>query len=651
MTQTNTFASKLTVAFVAIAMMFAAIAPVAQAQTAEELQAQIAQLMATINALQSQVGQGGTSVASGICPYTWTRSLSQGTTGDDVMKLQQFLNADEETRVSASGAGSVGAETMYYGPATAAAVSKFQVKYRADILSPLALVNPTGFFGPSSIAKANSLCASAPVTTPTDPVDEDEDDAPTTGGPLQGGEADIKVEILTDGPQEIGLGKAETVLEFEVEATDGDVSINRVDFTFASTTGVVRPWLYFDEVNLLVNGTEVASLSRSSDFTDLGGSTGYRARFSGLNLIIREDDTADVALELVAKDSLGGTRVNDTFTVSSANDGMRFVDSTGVTETGGAVANSLISFDDTFGDGEINVTVSDKSPENATIVLNEKTRTNGVAVVVVEVEAEDDDMEVTDFWVTIYNGGQPIGTVVNRARLFAGNTLLGTKAVTGSGQSEVVKFDKVDLMIDEDDMEEFRVELDFNRGDSALTSSLTPSTFTVGSTTVVAENRNFDSTGAIVTNITEAHTLIVEGVVADFDKVTTSSVNDGKDVTITFTMDVTAYGKDYYISENGASTFIGVITGPGATTTVSTSTVTVVGVTKNSDNSYRISKGQTREVRVSYVVRSSAGGFVQARLDTLRYGALPVVNFALTSPLGVPDFEVKDVSIVATTGL
>ena len=180
----NNVVAKFAVAFVTIAMMFAFVAP-AQAQNVEDMS--LEELIALVNSLTAGTSDGGDSMMSsaGVCPYTWTRSLNNGATGADVMALQQFLNSMPETQVAPAGsAGSAGMETQYYGPATAAAVSNFQMKYRADILSPVGLVNPTGFFGPSTMSKANMLCTSAPVvdpvdptdpTDPTDPVDEPED--------------------------------------------------------------------------------------------------------------------------------------------------------------------------------------------------------------------------------------------------------------------------------------------------------------------------------------------------------------------------------------------------------------------------------------------------------------------------------------------
>jgi len=57
------FASKLAVAFVAVAMIFAAFAPAAQAQTTEDLQQMINDLLAQVAQLQGQTSGGtGSSV-------------------------------------------------------------------------------------------------------------------------------------------------------------------------------------------------------------------------------------------------------------------------------------------------------------------------------------------------------------------------------------------------------------------------------------------------------------------------------------------------------------------------------------------------------------------------------------------------------------
>ena len=126
--------------------------------------------------------------------HTWTRDLNVGASGADVMKLQQFLNANADTRVAASGAGSVGAETEFYGPATAAAVSKFKLCTEQKSFHQQGLVNPTGYFGPSTRNKANSLCVSAPVE-PVDPVDPTE---PGTGPADLQGEASLETFEIDD---------------------------------------------------------------------------------------------------------------------------------------------------------------------------------------------------------------------------------------------------------------------------------------------------------------------------------------------------------------------------------------------------------------------------------------------------------------------
>jgi len=109
--------------------------------TIDALLAQIAALTAQITALQ-----GGSPAPS--TSYTFTRDLTVGSKGDDVKALQQWLNA-KGYAVAATGAGSPGNETTTFGPATKAALGKFQA---ANSISPAA-----GYFGPKTRQVVSSM--------------------------------------------------------------------------------------------------------------------------------------------------------------------------------------------------------------------------------------------------------------------------------------------------------------------------------------------------------------------------------------------------------------------------------------------------------------------------------------------------------------
>ena len=98
----------------------AMIVPIASAQTVDinALLAQIAQLQALV--AQLQAAQGGAVAAC-----TFSKDLTLGSTGDDVKCLQKYLNAAGH-QVAASGVGSSGNETTYFGSLTRAAVAKWQ---------------------------------------------------------------------------------------------------------------------------------------------------------------------------------------------------------------------------------------------------------------------------------------------------------------------------------------------------------------------------------------------------------------------------------------------------------------------------------------------------------------------------------------------
>ncbi len=231
-----------------------AIAPrPAQAQTVTELQAQIAALTQLVQALMARIGElegtgsgGGGTPTTSTCPYTWERNLSIGMSGDDVEVLQKFLNGNADTVIAATGFGSPGNETTYYGSATANAVSKFQVKYRSDILSPLGLVNPTGRFDAATRAKANALCLSGTE-------DEDPDDV-----------AVGTTRLATIPLDETAMaGRDDRILfEIEVSSTQAGRYIDSLMIGMRSSSGdnnvAPFPWDTFSDVSLWVNGDKVA---------------------------------------------------------------------------------------------------------------------------------------------------------------------------------------------------------------------------------------------------------------------------------------------------------------------------------------------------------------------------------------------------------
>ncbi|KKW20847.1 MAG: hypothetical protein UY62_C0039G0003 [Parcubacteria group bacterium GW2011_GWF2_50_9] len=82
-----------------------------------------------------------------------SRSLRKGVTNAEVKILQKILNGDVDTTVAATGSGSPGNETMFFGPATLKAIQRFQVKH--GIAKPGD--EGYGTVGPKTRAKLNEV--------------------------------------------------------------------------------------------------------------------------------------------------------------------------------------------------------------------------------------------------------------------------------------------------------------------------------------------------------------------------------------------------------------------------------------------------------------------------------------------------------------
>jgi peptidoglycan hydrolase-like protein with peptidoglycan-binding domain len=104
----------------------------------------------------SGITSGTESTPQNTGNVSFNRDLNVGSNNEDVRQLQIFLNRNGFT-VAQVGVGSVGNETSYFGTLTKSAVIRFQERYASDILSPVGLTHGTGYFGPSTRSKANSL--------------------------------------------------------------------------------------------------------------------------------------------------------------------------------------------------------------------------------------------------------------------------------------------------------------------------------------------------------------------------------------------------------------------------------------------------------------------------------------------------------------
>jgi len=93
------------------------------------------------------------------CRMEFPRNLQEGMMGTDVQNLQKALNYSYLTQVAATGPGSPGNESDYFGPATLKAVTKFQDIFADQILMPNGLTTGNGFVGSATRAELASLCA------------------------------------------------------------------------------------------------------------------------------------------------------------------------------------------------------------------------------------------------------------------------------------------------------------------------------------------------------------------------------------------------------------------------------------------------------------------------------------------------------------
>lgn len=637
---------------VALSLIVGAFAAAAPAQAAALTQSQInaiisllqsfgadATTVANVTAsLNGQATSGSTGGSSVSCSFS--RSLTIGSNGADVTCLQQAL-------ISMGFSIPAGA-TGYFGIQTQTAVASWQ--------SSKNIAPAVGYFGPISQAAWSTM-----PTTPTTPT------TPSTS--LQGGEGSLDInDTLGDVESDVKEGDSNVnVLGVEVEAKDSDVSINRVDVDITlSGTGSTRLTNYFDTVSLWLDGKKLASMDASDG--DKDGQV-YSFRFSGLDGVVREDETADLYVAVDAVSSIDSDDSAKTIEVEIPEGGIRAVDAAGLSDTYVSSTDNLsetgitVSASDA---GSAEVTSGDTNPDGTVVTVDESNDTTDVLVEAFDVKAKHQDITIDAIPVQLIStssvanapGGHTLAGVVKRATLKMDGKTIKTKTIPSSATAETgyqVLFDNLNLDISEDDTASFEVYVDLNNADytTFATGTTLYATTTGNDGAWDVEDANGDSVtpSGSVNNSSDTLVFQTAGISATFvsssaTKSFTADSSAERDIgTFKIVFDVTAVGGDMYIDNDVAKDFDRNGTGSSATgfqyATTSNSTTgssTTPYISASGTNSgdvsgasgyYKINEGDTRRFTLSVDVQANSG--VASGVAGVQ---LTGINFSDTTTLG-----------------
>ena len=635
--------NKLVIVFVAIALLLPlggmSVAS-AQTSTTAQMQAQILQLQTLIAQLQALLNaQKGVVTAAGTCPYTWTRELGVGSSGPDVMKLQQFLNASPDTRIATVGAGSMGQETMYYGALTAAAVTKFQTKHKTEVLTPAGLVNGTGSFDALTRAKANKLCV-AKAVTPTTPVVS----KPVTSSPektktvLLAGEGDLKTfEIDTASDTDIEEDvKDAPIAELTLAADNGDIEITRVDVALvgANSPQEEDPWKVFENLSLWLDGKLLARIETDNrnDYLDKNAGT---LRFSNLGIVSKEGTKTQLIVAASVKSGVSGAGTDADWTI--AVNGIRYFDADGVAtdersfgEIGDEVAFSIVKKGH---EDKLDFSLAPSNPEATDIIVDERQKTNDVTILNYYIEAKGSDIELDRLYVTI-DTSATTSQVIDDVKLKIGNqTFSDDSFVANSQTSATYRFDiDGDVVIKETKKEEVRVLVSFRsqdeRYDNGTTIQARVTSIERDATRALGAD---DITNFSGTAVGKTHTLVASGIVTPNLKIDDSFKTQGRNDTVgVFTLKfvVKAIENDFYItndvSQNAAAATAGIayqIDAPvGFNLASSTVSATLDSTAdEKTDGVFTVREGETETFTLTVVLNPNVAGYYRVALTELNY--------------------------------
>ncbi len=483
-----------------------------------------------------------------------TTTLKVGSSGMYVTNLQTVLNTYSAAGLTADGA---------FGPKTNTAVKNFQMAQglTADGLvgnmtkAKLEAVQGGVVTGGTATCPAGYTCtATGTGSTGSFVINGNAGSIESVDelGSLSGeevGEGDENVEVIG-----ANIGASE----------DSDIQLTAVKVSLENLGGGDEDFdEYADSISVMFGDDEVASV----DVDDMNEDNGVWSKTITLDssAIIDADEDTDLTIAVTALDNLdSGDITSDSWSIEIEE--VRYKDQTGQVFTDSTTGDLGLPLDTLFdfatfaeaNDVEMSLSVADDSPESSTLNVDEDSDTDGVTLLIGEIEADGSDLVFDSIPVYFESSEADLDGVINSVTLEVdGEEYVETVATSGANMT--VTFDNLDLTVEDGDTVEFTVTADFNETDALLFAEGTTIAAQIGSTQRAdidvedqdgEELENSDKTG---TTIGETMTAYSSGIMVTFvsasESVTTGTGSNDDIATFQVEFKVEAFDDDMYIPD------------------------------------------------------------------------------------------------------
>jgi hypothetical protein len=550
------------------------------------------------------------SAVAASAAMTYTRDLTIGSTGADVISLQTTLVSKGFLVIPAT------VQKGYFGALTKAALSNYQ---KSVGISPA-----VGYFGPVTRAHFNAMTDS---DMGGDDGDDDEDN-----GDLQGGEGDIKDFDVLGNPSSTDLdeGQTDEVLGFEFEAEDSDIRVERLDILASTSAGSPasdEPWDYIESARLMLDGDEVAEVTDldDEDIWDDEGNDTYSFRFEDIDVVVEEDETAKFYVEFTAVDRLDSDDEGTEFNVAIADFGLRAVDAEGIDIYAGDEGDTVsVTFEGTEA-GDLDISIDEDDNEDRTVFVDEDSETKGIEIMRFTIEANASVNTIDELAIRIASTSNPgnddVADVFTSLSLEVDGDEIASESIPSGAATATITFEDLedDFEIADGDEVEVVILADIDEQEDNYTEGYSFKA-SLSTTSIEAE----DAEGDDIDFGTQADIyggeieLRVDGLtveLTDRPSAVSPLANDESKGRFFIEFEVTTSGDDVFIP-TGATTVSAVGSGQGvqfkvvdgngstavATTTLANNNLVKVSGGSQTGNFYKISKNNSAIFQLEVVV-------------------------------------------------